>query len=161
MPHRELREFAMTTTTVPVAGTLPTSRGRTAARVAAAGLAAGTAGAAALYAYGAALAVTSLPMRAGDPWAASAEPVTPANFAGGVVLCTFWGTVLAVVLALTVHRPAQTFLRTAVALVVLSLFAPLGAVDTAVSTKLALAAGHLLAAAVVVPLLARALPTRR
>lgn len=150
----------MTTTAVPTTSTVPT-RSRTTISVTAAGLRAAVAGGALLYGYGLALAATPLTLRAGDPWAAAAEPVTAANFALGVVLCTFWGTVLAVVLALTARHPARTFARTALALTAVSLLAPAFAVDTHVATKLALAAGHVLAAAVVVPILTRSLPTSR
>jgi hypothetical protein len=146
------------TGTTPIAA--PSAR-RTALHVARSGLVAGISGGVVLYAYGAAVAAAGVPMRAGDPWATAAEAVTPANFSAGVVLCTFWGTVLAVVVALVAARPSRVFVRTATALVGVSLAAPLAAVDTTVSTKLALALGHLIAAAVVVPLITRALPATR
>ena len=122
-----------------------------------AGVVAAVGGGAALYLYGLLVEATSVPMLAGDPGAAEAQPVTAANFALGTVLCTFWGTVLAIALARWAARPARTFARTAAALVAVSLVFPLAAGHTAASTRLALAAGHLLAAAVVIPLLTRVL----
>lgn len=121
------------------------------------GAVAAAAGSAALYLYGLLVQASAIPMVAGEPGAAAAQPVTAANFAVGTVLCTFWGTVLAAVLARLVREPARVFVRAAAGLLVLSLVFPLAGSHTAASTRVALAVGHLLAAAVVVPLLVRAL----
>ena len=57
-------------------------------------------------------------------------------------------------------RPARVYLITTIALTAVSLLAPLSAADTATSTKLTLAVGHILAAAVIIPPVTRRL-TRR
>lgn len=122
-----------------------------------AGAGAGLAGAVLLYGYGSLVTVLIGPMSAGDPGAASAQPVTAVNFAVGTLVCTLWGTVLARALGRFSARPARTFIRAAVLLLLLSLAMPLAASHTTTGTRVALAAAHLLAAAVVVPVLARAL----
>ena len=114
-----------------------------------------------------ALAVTALfglaARRAGVPMAAAgfgqakAGPITAASFAMGVLICAFWGTVLAMLIARFAGRPARTYLITTIALTAVSLLAPLSAADTATSTKLTLAAGHILAAAVIIPPVTRRL----
>ena len=71
----------------------------------------------------------------------------------GVVFCTIVGTILAMVLATRAAHPARTFLRTALVLVAVSLVFPLAASHTAEATRLTLALAHLIAAAVVIPLI--------
>lgn len=123
-----------------------------------AGCAAGAAaGAAVLLGYGALAVAVHGPMHAGDPGASHAVPITAASFAIGVLFSSFLGTILAVVLARWAKRPARTFLRAAVALGALSLVAPLAASHTTEATRLILAGGHVVAAAVVIPVILRAL----
>ncbi len=126
-------------------------------RVGRAGARAAVIGAVVLYGYGATARALSVPMHAGDPGGSAAQPVTPLNFAVGVVFCTVLGTVLAALVGRYGRRPGRTFVRTAVTLLVVSLVFPLAASHTAASTRVCLALAHLLAAAVVVPQLARAL----
>jgi hypothetical protein len=73
-----------------------------------------------------------------------------------VALGTFWGTVLAVVLARRAPRPAHAYLATTLPLLTVSLAGPLTAHATA-ATKVTLARGHLIAAAVIIPAVARRL----
>jgi Family of unknown function (DUF6069) len=110
--------------------------------------------------YGLVARLAGVPMSAAGFGQAKAGPVTAASFAMGVVICAFWGTVLAVVIARFASRPARVYLITTIALTAVSLFAPLSAADTATSTKLTLAVGHILAAAIIIPPVARHL-TRR
>ena len=110
--------------------------------------------------YGLAARLAGVPMSAAGFGQAKAGPVTAASFAMGVVICAFWGTVLAVVIARFASRPARVYLIATIALTAVSLFAPLSAADTATSTKLTLAAGHILAAAIIIPPVTRRL-TRR
>ena len=138
----------------------PTTRG--ASRLArlpvlVAGAIAALAGAAVLYAYGTLAQALDVPMRAGEVGAGHAQAITPASFAAGVVFCTVAGTVLAMVLARCAAHPARAFLRTALVLVAISLVFPLAASHTATATRLTLALGHLIAAAVVIPVLTRRL----
>ena len=121
--------------------------------VSVAGVMAAAAGAAVLYAYGALARALSVPMRAGEPGASHAQAITPASFASGVVFCTAAGTILAMILAARAADPARAFLRSTLILVAVSLVFPLAASHTATTTRLTLALGHLLAAAIVIPLL--------
>jgi MFS-type transporter involved in bile tolerance (Atg22 family) len=89
-------------------------------------------------------------MRAGEPGASHAQAITPVSFAVGAIFCTVLGTILAMILA---ARPARAFLRTTLVLVAVSLAFPLAAGHTAVATRLTLALGHLIAAAIVIPLI--------
>lgn len=118
-----------------------------------AGAIAAAAGAIVLYAYGALAQALSVPMRAGDPGASHAQAITPANFAVGVVFATVAGTILAMILAARAADPARAFLRTALVLVAVSLVFPLAASHTPAATRLTLALGHLIAAAIVIPLI--------
>ena len=106
-----------------------------------------------LYAYGAVAQALSGPMRAGELGAGDAEAITPASFASGVVFCTAAGTILAMILAARGAEPARAFVRTTVILVAVSLVFPLAASHTTSPTRLTLALGHLIAAAIVIPLL--------
>lgn len=118
-----------------------------------AGVIAALAGAIVLYAYGAVARALDVPMRAGEMGASHAEAITPASFASGVVFCTVAGTILAMVLARLAAHPARAFLRTSLVLVAISLVFPLTASHTATTTRLTLALGHLIAAAIVIPII--------
>ena len=107
--------------------------------------------------YGLAARLAGVPMSAAGFGKPKAGPVTAASFAMGVVICAFWGTVLAVVIARFARKPARVYLITTIALTAVSLFAPLSAADTATSTKLTLAAGHILVAAIIIPPVTRRL----
>ncbi|MCW2640592.1 MAG: putative rane protein [Dactylosporangium sp.] len=119
---------------------------------------AGVTGAVATELYGLAAGAVGIPMSAGNIGASVAEPITVGMFAMGTLICTFWGTVLAVILARYATRPARAYVWTTVALTVVSLAGPLAAGDTATSTKLMLALAHLLAAAIIIPTVTRRLP---
>jgi Family of unknown function (DUF6069) len=121
--------------------------------VSAAGAIAALVGAAVLYAYGTLAKALDVPMRAGEIGASHAQAITPARFATGVVFCTVAGTILAMVLARRAGHPARTFLRTSLVLVAISLVFPLAASHTATTTRLTLALGHLIAAAIVIPII--------
>jgi heme A synthase len=96
-------------------------------------------------------------MSAGNIGSDTAQPITVGMFAMGTLICTFWGTVLAMILARRALHPAKTFARATIALTVFSLASPLAAGGTATSTKLTLAIAHLLAAAIVIPVITRRL----
>ncbi len=98
-----------------------------------------------------------VPMEAASPGAEEAAEIPVGGFFGGVLFWSVAGIVLAVVLARWAKRPARTFTVTTVALTALSLAGPAVAPHTATSTQIVLAASHVVAAAVVVPLLARRL----
>jgi hypothetical protein len=109
-------------------------------------------------AYAATVRAAGIPMRAGFLGAAHARPVTAGSFGVGVLVCTFWGTILAVAVGKLSQRPRRTFALVGSALAAVSLVVPFGAGATASSTKLALAAAHVLVASVVTPVLVRAFP---
>lgn len=111
--------------------------------------------------YGLVARAAGVPMEAGSVGAAAADPITVGMFAMGVLISTFWGTVLAMIFARYASRPSRTFGRVAVPLTALSLITPLAAGDTAVSTKLMLCAAHLLAAAIIIPVIAGRLADHR
>jgi hypothetical protein len=119
--------------------------------------AAGLAAAVATEVYGLAARAGGVPMEAGGIGASTAGPINVGMFAVGTLTSTFWGTILAVLLARWARRPARTYLWSTLALTALSLAGPLGAGDTATSTKVMLAAAHLVAAGIVIPIVARRL----
>jgi Family of unknown function (DUF6069) len=110
--------------------------------------------------YGLVLRAAGVPMTAAGFGQSEAGPINAASFAMGVLVCAFWGTVLAVAIARFARRPARVYLITTITLTAVSLLAPLSAADTATSTKLTLAAGHILAAAVIIPAVTRRLAAR-
>lgn len=127
-------------------------------RVALAGVAGWLAATITVEVYAAVGRAAGLSILAGAPGAHAAQPVTSASFAFGVFICTFWGTVLALVVTRLASRPARIFVLTTVLLTAVSLASPLAAAHTAQSTKMFLAGAHLLAAAIVIPILSRWLP---
>jgi predicted membrane metal-binding protein len=76
-------------------------------------------------------------------------------FAAGVLIATFYGTLLAVFLARCASRPARTFTLIAAIVTALSLITPLDGFGASLSTKLSLAAGHLIVASIMTPTLRR------
>jgi len=120
---------------------------------------AAAAGAVVLLGYGALAVAVHGPMQAGDPGAAEAAPINAASFAVGVLFSSFFAILIALAIGRWAARPARTFRRTAIALTVVSLAAPLGASHTDEATRLLLAGGHVVAALVVIPLIVRALRT--
>jgi FtsH-binding integral membrane protein len=101
-----------------------------------------------------------VPMAAAGVWEEKAQKIGVGAVAQSVVLWSIGGIVLAVVLARWAKRPARTFVVASVAFTALSLAGPGLARDTAVSTQIILAATHVLAAAVIIPILARRLSAR-
>ncbi|MEV0224792.1 DUF6069 family protein [Streptomyces sp. NPDC050704] len=98
-----------------------------------------------------------VPMEAASPGETEAAAIPVGGFAGGVLFWSIAGIVLAVALARWAKRPARTFVVSTVALTVLSLAGPALAPHTATSTQIVLAVSHLVAAAVIIPPVARRL----
>lgn len=115
------------------------------------GLLAGVTAAVATELYGLIARATGVPMAAGEIGAHTAGSITVGMFAMGTLICTFSGTILALILARYASYPARTYARTTVVLTVISLATPLAAGATATSTKLMLAFAHLIAAAIIIP----------
>ncbi|MFD9445332.1 DUF6069 family protein [Streptomyces sp. NPDC060006] len=101
-----------------------------------------------------------VPMEAASPGETEAAAIPVGGFAGGVVFWSIAGIVLAVALARWAGRPARTFVVTTVALTAVSLAGPAVAPHTALSTQVVLAVSHVVAAAVIIPPLARRLSHR-
>jgi hypothetical protein len=85
---------------------------------------------------------------------ATPEAIPEGGFFGGVLFWGFFGVVLAVALARFARRPRSTFRRTTWTLTVVSLFAPMVVDAASIATNLALAASHVVAAAVIIPIVA-------
>jgi hypothetical protein len=147
----------MTTTSTRTTAPAPPRSPVILRRLLPAGAAAAISGIAIAEAYAALIRTTGVPMKAGFLGASHASPVTAASFATGVLVCVFWGTIVAAVVARASKRPARTFIVLGCCLTALSLAVPIGAGATAVSTKATLAVAHVLVASVVLPILARAL----
>jgi hypothetical protein len=123
-------------------------------------IAAGAAALAVIEAYGAIAHAVGVPLRAAAFGAHTATQVNAGWLAFGVVLGTFWGTVLAVVFARRATRPARAYLATTLPLLILSLAGPLTAHATD-ATKVTLDCGHLIAAAIITPAVTRRLAVAR
>jgi uncharacterized protein DUF6069 len=115
-------------------------------------------GAAVAAVYGGLLDVGGIPMLAGGPGAPEATTIGLRNFVEGTVILTAAATVLAFAFVRRARRPRHAFVVTTVSLTLFSLSIPLSAGATALSTKLTLALGHVVVAAVVIPIIARRLP---
>jgi hypothetical protein len=83
-------------------------------------------------------------------------PIPPSGFATLTAMFSLVGLVLAAVLGRFARRPRRTFVRTTVALTVLSLVPDVIA-DAAPATKALLMLTHLVAASIVIPAVARRL----
>ncbi|MFF7245399.1 DUF6069 family protein [Embleya sp. NPDC008237] len=120
-------------------------------------VAAGVAAAIGTEVYGLLARGLGVPMRAGNIGAETADPITVGMFAMGTAVGLSIGTVLAVLVARFAARPARTYLVATVVLTALSMAGPLPAGDTPASTKAMLCGAHLVAAAIVVPVVMRRL----
>jgi hypothetical protein len=96
--------------------------------------------------------------RAADvPLAIDGEEIPLLGFAQLTLMCAVVGTVLAAAFAKWARRPQHTFVVTTVALTAVSLV-PDVIVDASTGSKLVLMLTHVVAAAIVVPTLAKRLP---
>ena len=117
--------------------------------------------AAAVVAAGATTAFAAVASAAGVSFADRTGASIPvAGFAQVTLFLALIGVGIAAVLARRARTPRRTFLRTATALVLLS-FVPDLVVGFDVASALTLMADHVLAAAIVVPVLARRLDAAR
>lgn len=110
-----------------------------------------------------------LASRAGVSFVDPAHPEMPIPASGFAMLTAVFslvGVILAAVLARTARRPRSTFVITTVTLLVLSIVPDFVAIpglspDFGTVTSITLAALHVVAAAIVIPVVARRLPTER
>lgn len=96
---------------------------------------------AAIDLYAAAIRALGAPMKAGFLGAATASPLTAASFATGVLVCTFWGAVLAAILAKTA-QPGRLLMIITAAPTAVSLAVPAGAAATAAASAVSGAVRH-------------------
>ena len=109
-----------------------------------------------VLASGATMAVAAAGQAAGISLDVGGAPIPVPGFATLTAFFSVIGLVLAVVLARLARHPRSTFVRTTVVLTVLSLV-PDVLVDAAPATKALLMLTHLVAAAIVIPAVARRL----
>jgi uncharacterized protein DUF6069 len=102
-----------------------------------------------------------VPMRVAGLGAHDASTIYVGMFAMGTMVVTFWFTFAVIAIARFARNPGRAYLRTVLPLLALSLLVPLTAADTALSTKFTLAAAHLLAGAIIIPVVARRLSRQR
>ncbi len=107
--------------------------------------------------YGVVVEAAGVPMVAGSP-GATPSTIDPGDYSGGVVFFGAIGVVIAVALARWARAPRRTWTVAAWILAVLSLVGPVLADGASTATHLALIGSHLVAAAVVVPVIGRRLP---
>jgi hypothetical protein len=111
---------------------------------------------AAALASAATAAVAALGDLAGVSLVVGGAPIPVSGFAVLTAIFSVVGLALALVLARTVRRPRTVFVRTTIVLTALSLV-PDVAADATVATKMLLMLAHLIAAAIVIPAIARRL----
>ncbi|MET7426356.1 DUF6069 family protein [Dactylosporangium sp. NPDC005555] len=120
------------------------------------GLLVGTGAVAAAVAGAATSAVAAVGNAAGISLHVGGAPIPVLGFAMLTVVFSAVGLLLAVVLAYKARHPRRAFIRTTVVLTVLSLVPDVTA-DAATATKALLMVTHLVAAAIVIPAVARRL----
>jgi hypothetical protein len=116
----------------------------------------GTGAVAAALASGATTIVAAAGNAAGISLDVGGAPIPASGFAVLTAICSLIGLVLAAVLSRVTRRPRTAFVRSTVALTVLSLVPDVIA-DAAPATKALLMLTHLIAAAIVIPAVARRL----
>ncbi|GAA1256903.1 hypothetical protein GCM10009609_20000 [Pseudonocardia aurantiaca] len=94
---------------------------------------------------------------AGISLAVGGTPIPMSGFAVLTVICSVVGLALALVLARSARRPRTAFVRTTIVLTALSLVPDVLA-DASAATKVLLMLTHVVAAAIVIPAIARRLP---
>jgi hypothetical protein len=107
--------------------------------------------------WGLAARAIGVPMRIAGLGSHDAAPITVGMFAMGTMVVIFWFTFAVILMARFSKNPRRVYLRTALPLLALSLAVPATAADTAISTKVTLAAAHLIAGAIIIPVVARRL----
>lgn len=102
-----------------------------------------------------------IPLEAAPRTADAARVIPLSGFAMGTLWSTAIGVVLAIALARWARRPARTFAIVTVVLTGASLAGPISTGHATTATRLVLELTHVVAAAIVIPALARELDGRR
>jgi Na+/melibiose symporter-like transporter len=150
---------ATTPTTTDVAGSLRT---RLASRpLWLVGVGAVATGAVAAMLFSAVARVIDIPLAASNSEDTAAEVIPAWGFGFAVTLCGVLGVLFALACARWAKRPARTFTITAIVFTVVSFASPLTAQNATTATRVALEVSHVLAAAVIIPLIAARMPRTR
>jgi hypothetical protein len=148
----------MTTTLVsPTQSTAATTPSVRSAPVAAVAGGAAVVAAAVTTGYGAVAIAIHGSMRAGDPGASKAAAINAFSFGIGTLMSAALGVVIAVLIARYVAEPVRRWTQVSVTLLAVSLAFPLAASHTDNATRLTLAAAHLIAGAIIIPVVRRRL----
>jgi len=113
-----------------------------------------------LLAAAATTGIAAIALAAGVPLALEGEQIPLIGFAQLTLVCTALGVALAAGLRRWAARPRRTFTVVTIVLAALSIVPDL-VFPASAATRLVLILTHLVAAAIVIPALARALPARR
>ncbi|RCG25418.1 hypothetical protein DQ384_31645 [Sphaerisporangium album] len=119
--------------------------------------------AAATETFAALVRASGVPLAVGNPGGSASDvvPVTLGACAIALAMVMVVGIGIAALINRRASRPARTYRIVTSVLVLLSLVPPLTAAETSTGTKVTLVAAHLIAAAIIVPLVSRRLsPTR-
>lgn len=154
----------MTTTMTPTITTAPGRFDFATLPVWRVGALSGVAAALATTAVAVAAKAADVPMLAAPQTEDAGRAIPMSGFATGTLMATAIGTSLAVILARRVKRPAATFVVVTVVLTVVSFAGPLTTGHATTATRVVLELTHVVAAAIVIPVLARRVgagPARR
>lgn len=153
---------AITTPSTSLTSTATTTRaGVRASGVVRVGAAAGIVAAAATTVVAVVAKVADVPMRAAPHSATAGRAIPMSGFAQGTLMCTAIGVVLALAFAHWARRPARTFAAVTIVLTLVSFAGPITTGYATTGTRLVLALTHVVAAAIVIPAVARRLPHER
>jgi Family of unknown function (DUF6069) len=151
-----------TTTTTTAAEAAGSLRSRLAARpLWLVGVGAVAAGAVVTILFSAAAKAIDIPLAASNSEDTAAEVIPAWGFGFAVTLCGVLGVLFALACNRWAKRPARTFAITAVVFTVVSFGSPLTAQNATTATRVALELSHVVAAAVIIPLIASRLPHTR
>ena len=155
-------KYTRTTTPTTIAGSTATPSRASYPKLLLVSLGATVAAGVVTEAWVAVMRATGVDLRLGDLFG---DPSDTMRLPGGacatsIAMCMVLGTLLAVLINWRARRPAYTYVVTAAALTFVSLGAPLVSAGASGATKFTLIVAHLLAAAVIVPLVARCLAKR-
>jgi hypothetical protein len=106
-------------------------------------------------------AVVALARATGIDVAIQGQDLKPGGCSTILLMCMVAGVAVLAAVRRWASSPARTWVRATVALTVLSLVPDLTVPDTATSSRIVLMTAHLVAAAIVIPALARKLPASR
>lgn len=147
------------TTTTDVAGSLRTRLASRPLWLVAVGSVA--AGAVVTMLFSAVARAIDIPLAVSNSEDTAAEVIPAWGFGLAVTLSGALGVLLALACARWAKRPARTFTVTAIVFTVLSFGSPLTAQNATTATRVALEVGHVVAAAVIIPLIAARMPRTR